>query len=295
VKKFAFYLLGKKGYRCLNRFLEVHTGDVISFVVCAKDSGVQNDYFNEISELCRKHAVKLYDRSQHVSESFDVSFAIGWRWMISDSGSLIVFHDSLLPSYRGFAPLVNMLIRGEEKVGVTALFASQDYDAGDIIDQQSIRISYPIKVSQAIDIVSDLYELVLLRIVDRVISGSKLLGIPQDRTAATFSLWRDESDYEINWSASSVELKRFVDAVGYPYSGAKTKMHGEWVRVLDVELVKDVEVESRNSHLGKVIFMNDGCPTVVCGKGLVKLIDICDGSGKSLIGRIPFRTRFGTC
>lgn len=295
MKKFAFYLLGKKGYRCLNRFLEVHTGDAISFVVCAKDRGVQNDYFDEISELCRKHAVKLYDRSERSSESFDVSFAIGWRWMIQDSSRLIVFHDSPLPRYRGFAPLVNMLIEGEDKVGVTALFASKDYDAGDIIDQQLIRITYPIKISQAIDILSDLYELVLLRIVERVVSGSKLLGTPQARAAATFSLWRDEFDYEINWGVSSVELKRFVDAVGYPYSGAKTKMHGEWVRVLDVELVEDVEVESRDSHLGKVIFMDDGCPTVVCGKGLVKLIDICDGSGKSLIGRIPFRTRFGTC
>lgn len=293
MKKFAFYLLGRKGYRCLNRFLEEHGGTPISFVVLAKDRGVQNDYFDEMSALCGRHGVKLYDRSEHVTERFDVSFAIGWRWLIQDSNRLIVFHDSLLPRYRGFAPLVNMLIEGEEKVGVTALFASNDYDAGDIIDQQSVRITYPIKISQAIDIVSDLYELALLRIVDRVVSGSTLSSTQQDRTAATFSLWRDESDYEISWGISSVELKRFVDAVGYPYSGAKTKMHGEWVRVLDVELVKDVEIESRNSHLGKVIFMDEGHPTVVCGNGLVKLIDVCDGSGKSLIGRIPFRTRFG--
>lgn len=293
MKKFAFYLLGKKGYRCLSRFLEVHTGEAISFVTCAKDRGVKNDYFNEISELCRKHGVKLYDRSEHGSDSFDVSFAIGWRWLIPDSDRLIVFHDSLLPRYRGFAPLVNMLINGEEKIGVTALFASQDYDAGDIIDQQSARITYPIKISQAVDIVSNLYESVLLRVVNRVTSGSSLVGTPQDSAAATFSLWRDESDYEINWDVSSVELKRFVDAVGYPYSGAKTKMHGDWVRVLDVVLVNDVEVENRNSHLGKVIFMDEGFPIVVCREGLVKLIDVCDSSGKSLIGNIPFRTRFG--
>lgn len=293
MKKFAFYLLGKKGYRCLNRFLEEYSGEAISFVVSAKDRGVQNDYFEEISELCRKHALKLYDRSEHITESFDVSFAVGWRWLIPDVSRLIVFHDSLLPRYRGFAPLVNMLIKGEEKIGVTALFASQDYDAGDVIDQQSSQIKYPIKISNAIDIVSDIYELVLLRIVDRVVSGSKLLGAPQDRATATFSLWRDESDYEIDWSVGSEELKRFVDAVGFPYAGAKTKMHEEWVRVLDVELIKDVEVESRMAHLGKVIFMDEGYPTVVCGKGLVKLVNVLDESGKSLIGKIPFRTRFG--
>lgn len=293
MKRFAFYLLGKKGYRCLSRFLEEYGGESVSFVVSAKDGGVKNDYFDEISDLCEQYALKLYDRSEHIGEGFDVSFAVGWRWMISDSSRLIVFHDSILPKYRGFAPLVNMLIRGEERVGVTALFASQDYDAGDIIDQQSIRITYPVKISEVIDRVSDLFELVLLRIVDRVVSGVELKGTPQDKTTATFSLWRDESDYEINWDVGSDEIKRFVDAVGYPYSGAKTKLRGKWVRILDVELVQDVEVECRKAHLGKVVFMDGGCPTVVCGRGLVKLLNVVEENGDSLIGKIPFRTRFG--
>ena len=293
MKQFAFYLLGKKAYRCLNRFLEEYGGDTISFVVSAKDRGVKTDYFDEISSLCRQHALKLYDRSEYIPESFDVNFAIGWRWLIPDSSRLIVFHDSLLPRYRGFAPLVNMLINGEERIGVTALFASQDYDAGDIIDQQSIQITYPLKISEAIDRVSDLYESVLLRIIRRIISVTGLQGTQQDKSSATFSLWRDESDYEIDWGVGSDELKRFVDAVGDPYSGAKTKLHGASIRILDVELVKDVEVESRKSHLGKIIFMDEGYPTVVCGKGLVKLINVRDESGKSLIGKIPFRTRFG--
>ena len=251
------------------------------------------DHFDEISSLCRRHAIKLYDRSEHIRENFDVSFAVGWRWMIPDSSRLIVFHDSILPKYRGFAPLVSMLIRGEERVGVTALFASQDYDSGDIIDQQTIRITYPIKISEAIDKVSDLYELVLSRTVGRIVSGAELQRIPQDKSAATFSLWRDELDYEIDWHVGSDELKRFVDAVGHPYSGAKTKLRGAWVRILDVQIVTDVEVECRKAHLGKVIFMDGGCPTVVCGRGLVKLVNVIDENGNLLIGNIPFRTRFG--
>ncbi|MBH8580574.1 formyltransferase family protein [Bisbaumannia pacifica] len=293
MKRFAFYLLGKKGYLCLARFLEEYGGEAVAFVVSSKDKGVKKDYFDEISGLCRKYAIKLYERSERVCDSFDVSFAIGWRWMIPDSSKLIVFHDSLLPKYRGFSPLVNMLIRGEERIGVTALFASHDYDSGEIIDQQSVRITYPVKISEAIDKVSCLYEKVFLRIIGCLVFGEELKGAPQDEDVATFSLWRDESDYEIDWGVGSDELKRFVDAVGYPYSGAKTKLHGEWVRIADVELVKDVEVESRKAHLGKVIFMDDGCPVVVCGRGLVKVVNIVDANGNSLIGKISFRTRFG--
>ncbi|MEQ6886641.1 formyltransferase family protein [Salicola sp. Rm-C-2C1-2] len=293
MKKFAFYLLGKKGYRCLNRFLEEYGGKAVAFVVLARDRGVKNDYFDEISSLCRQHAVNLYDRSENVPNNFDVSFAIGWRWLIPDSYRLIVFHDSLLPKYRGFAPLVNMLINGEKKIGVTALYASLSYDAGHIIERQSIQITYPLKISEAIDRVADLYELALLRIAGRIVSGEELQGTPQDKTEATFSLWRDESDYQINWESGADELKRFVDAVGYPYSGAKTQLHGKSIRILDVDIVKDVKVESRNAHIGKVIFMDNGCPTVICGTGLIKLLNVIDENGDSLIGRLPFRTRFG--
>jgi methionyl-tRNA formyltransferase len=53
----------------------------------------------------------------------DFNIAISWRWMLKVS-NLIVIHDSLLPKYRGFSPLVNMLINGEDTLGVTVLFAT---------------------------------------------------------------------------------------------------------------------------------------------------------------------------
>ena len=49
-----------------------------------------------------------------------------------------------MPKYRGFAPLVNSLVNGEKIIGVTALFASEEYDNGDIIMQSSVDITYPI-------------------------------------------------------------------------------------------------------------------------------------------------------
>ena len=65
-------------------------------------------------------------------------FAIGWKWIIDNTSQLIVLHDSLLPKYRGFSPLVNSLINGDTLTGVTALFASSEYDKGEIIEQAQI-------------------------------------------------------------------------------------------------------------------------------------------------------------
>ena len=68
-----------------------------------------------------------------------------------------MFHDSLLPKYRGFAPLVKGLICGETRFGVTALFGASQYDAGDILFQASVGITYPIAISDLITRVADCY------------------------------------------------------------------------------------------------------------------------------------------
>lgn len=293
MKKIGFYLLGKKGYQSLISFVECYGNDYVAFVVVAQDKGVKNDYFNEICKLCADWNISFYSRLQTTKEDSDIDFAIGWRWLISDSKKLIVFHDSLLPKYRGFAPLVNMLINGEEEIGVTALFASECYDSGDIIDQKSVIIQYPIKISDAIDTVAGLYAAVLIKIANCLISGIEITATRQDEAKATFSLWRDDLDYEINWEQDSETICRFVDAVGYPYAGAKTKCNGRWVGILGADLIQDVVVEERSPHIGKIIFMNSGEPTIVCAKGLIKLTHVVDEDGNCLIGKIPFRTRFG--
>ena len=88
----------------------------------------------------------------------DLSIAAGWRNLLPTSpGKLIIFHDSLLPKYRGFNPLVTALINGDDVLGVSALWAAENYDEGEIIFQEKVTIAYPIKIKQAIDTIEPLY------------------------------------------------------------------------------------------------------------------------------------------
>jgi methionyl-tRNA formyltransferase len=100
----------------------------------------------------------------------------------------------------------------------------------------------------------------------------------------------DNKDYLINWSWSAEKIKRFVDAVGYPYDGAKTFLDGVIINFVDVEVVDDVFIENRNRHLGKIIFMKNKFPIAVCQKGLLKLVDIRDDENKAI--EVKFRSRF---
>lgn len=291
--KFGFYLLGEKGYQCLLDFIDVIGFSSVAFVCSSRDLNIRKDFYNEIRTVCNKYSIPFNDRSCSFDIETDYVVAIGWRWLIEEDENLIVFHDSLLPKYRGFSPLVSALINGENEVGVTALKASRQYDAGPIIGQVSMNVNYPIRIQNAISKISKLYSKLLIKISDDLIKGLPLTAYDQDDLDASFSPWRNEDDYLINWNDCSEKIARFVDATGYPYAGAKTKMNSGFITVEEVKPIDDVVVEDRSSHIGKVLFMDEKYPVIICGSGLLKLISAFDENEVSLIGRIPFRTKFG--
>lgn len=294
MKKISLYIMNSKGYFVLKSFIEKFGSDSISYVVSSEDKNIKKDFFDEIKELSIKEKIKFFNRFDDISaieKSFNGhKFVIGWRWIIKDERNLIVFHDSLLPKYRGFSPLVNCLINNENKVGVTALFASNEYDKGDIINQKSLEISYPIKISEIINDIEPLYFELVDEIFTQIQNNKKLNAIKQDENKATYSLWLDKKDYFIDWSWNSKKIKRFVDAVGYPYNNAKAYLNGQIVKIVDIEIVEDVTIEHRQRHIGKVIFIKEGIPVVVCNDGLISLKDIRDANDNKII--INFRSRF---
>lgn len=170
------------------------------------------------------------------------------------------------------------------------MFASSEYDKGDIIAQKSFEISYPIKISEAIDKIGPLYFELVDEIFTEIKSGKKLNAIKQDESKASYSLWLDSEDYFIDWSWSAEKIKRFVDAVGYPYGNAKAYLNGEVVKFVDIEIVEDEEVENRERHIGKVIFIKDGMSVIVCCDGLIGLKDIRYKDDNEMF--INFRSRF---
>lgn len=286
----GLYLLGEKGFRVLESILESFGSHHISFVVIGLDKNIKNDYYLEIEDTCAKHGVIKYNRNEEIKDIATISFAVGWRWIIKKHDNLIVLHDSILPKYRGFSPLVNMLINGEEKIGVTALYASMEYDRGDIISSESVNINYPIKVDDAISLVSELYSRIVIKIISDIVNNKRIEAFSQIDDDATYSIWRDENDYNIDWNKSAIYIKRFVDSVSHPYKGAKTYFNGNCIRVHDIEIIEDVTVEDRENNIGKQIWTHQGKPVIICGQGLALLKDFSmEESSENLL--LPFRLR----
>jgi methionyl-tRNA formyltransferase len=286
------YLVGEKGCHVLTELCVQYGAQRVECVVAARDGGVVNDFFEEIKAYCISKAIRFFERGDSgIMPASGYAFAVGWKWMIPQEDKLIVFHDSILPRYRGFSPLVNMLINGEPEIGVTALLASQKYDEGPVVAQEKIAVNYPVKICSAIKSISMLYANLACSIAGQVFAGGVVVGHAQDVSLATYSLWRDEDDYFIDWSESADKIKRTCDALGYPYRGACTYAGRSLIRVLDVDVVPDVIVESRWANLGKIIFYDEAGPVVVCGSGLVRLRAFRSECG---IERFGFRTRFSS-
>ncbi|GHT22587.1 methionyl-tRNA formyltransferase [Bacteroidia bacterium] len=292
MKKVVFYCMTYKGYWVLKKFIERFTSDAIEAVIIARDKNVENDYFDEISQLCNENNISYFERHQTDKiEQIKANclFAISWRWLIKSDKKIIVLHDSLLPKYRGFAPLVNCLIHNEAQIGVTALFASENYDCGDIIAQKSLKITYPITISEAIERITPLYSELVNLVAGHYFSDQEIKGSKQNDEDATYSLWRDDEDYFIHWGDSAENIKRFIDAVGYPYAGARTLLDNREMKIKNATVVQDLQIENRD--VGKVIFFNAGCPVVVCKVGLLQLDVVVDALG-NLVHFNKFRIRF---
>lgn len=294
-RKITFLAMGEKAYHILDNMAEDHVS-LIRAVIVGRDSHVVDDYADKIIAICKKNDIFCCERDfadAQLEHQDDYLLAVGWRWIIAaDQSRLIVVHDSLLPRYRGFAPLVNCLINGEVLIGATALFGAKEYDRGSVITQKSVRITYPIKIAAAISEMSKIYAAIVNELIDRISVGGVLTGVQQDESAATYSVWRDADDYFIDWDRAASEVSRFIDAVGHPYFGAKARLNGEVVVINDARAIPDVQVEDRRNAVGKVIFVNGINPVVVCGSGLLEIVDVRAEDGESLLPLRKFRSRF---
>ncbi len=290
----VLFLLGQKGYQVLNAAVHGGIKHQIRYVVVGKDHQVHDDFSDQIHSLCERHGVVHCERTefpqfQLACEEY-VVFAAGWRWLIKvPFGQIIVFHDSLLPKYRGFNPLVTALLRKDSEVGVTAIIANRDFDRGDVVGSRTVAIQYPVRIADAIQSVGELYRDLAESLFGTLLEKQSLEGTPQDESCASYSVWRDEEDYRIDWSLPAETVAHFINCVSYPYKGASSLCDGELIRILDAEVKSDVEIANRD--VGKVLFVDEQKPVIICGSGLLRIMAATDDEGRDVLPFKKFRSR----
>jgi methionyl-tRNA formyltransferase len=130
-------------------------------------------------------------------------------------------HASLLPKYRGGAPLVWAIINGEKETGITLFYLADGVDDGDIIGQKKIFITLKDDIKTVYEKIEDATLTLLEETLPKIKEG-KMVPIKNEIEKGSIFRQRKPEDGLINWNSSSLDIYNFIRAQTYPYPGAFT-------------------------------------------------------------------------
>lgn len=234
------------GHRTLQALLDSEHEVVLVVTHPRSDHAYEKIWDDSVAELAERHGLPVLLRNRPGDEELlavlkaadpDIIVANNWRtWLppeifeLPPHGTLNV-HDSLLPSYAGFSPLIWALINGEPEVGVTAHRMDGELDMGDIVLQRCVPVG---PSDTATDLFHRTVELIgpIVRDALTLIESGRAVWAPQDRSQASFFHKRSIEDSRIDWSWPAEDLERFVRAQSDPYPNAFTHHRGARIRII---------------------------------------------------------------
>lgn len=189
-------------------------------------------------------------------------------------------HVSLLPKYRGAAPMQRAIINGESETGVTIMYMNEGLDTGDIITAES----FPIGPFDDFETVHDTSAKIGARLLSEVayaIERGEAKRVPQDDTLACYAEKIEKSDCKLDFTKSARELDFNIRGVT-PIPGAFAYLNGKMLKIC-----KAIPTDERG-EAGKVISADatgEGYFTVACGEGALRVLSVIpEGKGKMSAG-----------
>ena len=155
-------------------------------------------------------------------------------------------HASLLPKYRGAAPINWAIIKGEEKTGITTFFLEDKVDAGSVIFQEEIGINENENYGNIYDKLSHLGALLVIKTVDAIINGTAKTNI-QNETDITLAPKIFKNDCLINWNSPAKIIHNNIRGL-CPYPTAFTRYDNKTVKLFISELTD----KKSNQKIGHV-------------------------------------------
>ncbi len=185
-------------------------------------------------------------------------------------------HGSLLPKYRGAAPMQRAIIDGESETGITIMYMDVGLDTGDMLKKRAVKIEQDDNFEDIHDKLADCGAKLLLEVIDEIAQG-KNSREKQDDSLATYAKKIEKSDCLIDFSKSAQEVHNLIRGLSpIPLSFTHTP-DGKLLKVVKSRLVS---ADGRQGEAGQVVSL-DGDIVVACGEGSVALCAVLpEGKGR---------------
>lgn len=293
----TFAFLGSKhfGLAVLKRLYEM-SPNRLKCVFTVNDEPDMRSAFRGISAFCEEAAIPLSTASEPDDISavlerhgVDFLFVCGWYRLLPErllgrlAGGAMGIHHSLLPRYKGGAPLVWAIINGESEVGSSLFIFSDAMDAGDLL----LQVRTPLFDQDTIATVSARLEMMMIDELSRawpdILSGRQE-PMPQNFSDSTFCSQRSHEDGVIDWTKPADKLHNFIRAQSPPYPGAFTYLWGKKL------IIRSAAVFGYPCFgpPGQVTLIDQCRPVIACGEGTALILNdvVLEGATENIVAQI---------
>lgn len=234
--RILFFGYSEVGYSCLSLLLE--RGDHVVALITHEDNPHEKIWFKTPAVAAREKGIPVFTpesvntpewREKIAALRPDLILSVYYRHMIGTKLLALPplgawnLHGSLLPKYRGRAPINWAVLHGEARIGMTLHRMVKSADAGAIVDQDGADIGPRDTAEQAFRKVLPCARRVLARQIDALLAGMAT-ETPQDEAQASYFGGRKPEDGRIVWTQTSRQIFNVIRAVTDPYPGAFTEI-----------------------------------------------------------------------
>ena len=183
-------------------------------------------------------------------------------------------HASLLPRWRGAAPIQRAILAGDAETGVTIMEVVPALDAGAMLLRGAVPIAEDDTAQSLHDSLAQIGARLMVETMSQLAAQGKLAAEAQDETLVTYAAKLTKAEAVLDWTCSAQELSRKVRAFN-PFPVAQSILHGEICRIWMAHAI-DGKAEP-----GRIVDVSNGI-VVGCGQGLLRIEELQMPGGKRL-------------
>ena len=190
-------------------------------------------------------------------------------------------HASLLPKYRGAAPIQYAIIKGEKESGVTIMQMDIGMDTGAMLDKVVVPIAENTTMGELHDALREQGAALLLQVIDKIAAGTAVAE-PQDDAQATYATLLDRSMEHIDWSKTAQEVHNLIRGFN-PAPSTFTKLpNGKSLKIWGSKMTD----KSSAAAAGTVIETGKHSFFVACGEGVLEITEVQPESKKRMPAQV---------
>ena len=189
-------------------------------------------------------------------------------------------HASLLPRWRGAAPIQRAIEAGDAKTGVCIMQMDAGLDTGDTALVAELDISYDETSASLHDRLAQLGSKSIVDVLEVLQQGKLLTRVPQAKAGITYAEKILKSEAEIDWSLSAKEVDQRIRAFN-PFPGASSNLNGQVIKFWNSRLADSQAIGSSGNPGDILGFSHDGV-YIQCGEGVLEVLEMQKPGGKKI-------------